>query len=142
MNPFNEELFLERQTRIKETFFSITNAQKNDLTRECANLNADTPAGMMMKFSVKQQKICFGLSLIRGSDRCRREGIHSYLCRHYGLAAKAQPQPYGRQYHQRGTLGGYIGLAECLIALTGKHHGESDRAQEQRIWHHQRHNRH
>jgi len=43
----------------------------------------------------------------------------------------------------QGTLGiGYIGLAECLIALTGKHHGESDQAQEQRIWHHQRHNRH
>ena len=31
----------------------------------------------------------------------------------------------------QGTLGiGFIGLAECLIALTGKHHGESDEAQE------------
>ncbi len=30
----------------------------------------------------------------------------------------------------QGTLGiGFIGLAECLIALTGKHHGESDEAQ-------------
>ena len=30
-----------------------------------------------------------------------------------------------------GTLGiGFIGLAECLIALTGKHHGESDAAQQ------------
>ena len=30
----------------------------------------------------------------------------------------------------QGTLGvGFIGLAECLIALTGKHHGESDDAQ-------------
>ena len=30
-----------------------------------------------------------------------------------------------------GTLGiGFIGLAECLIALTGKHHGESDDAQQ------------
>lgn len=29
-----------------------------------------------------------------------------------------------------GTLGiGFIGLAECLVALTGKHHGESDDAQ-------------
>ncbi len=29
-----------------------------------------------------------------------------------------------------GTLGiGFIGLAECLIALTGKHHGESDESQ-------------
>ncbi len=31
----------------------------------------------------------------------------------------------------QGTLGiGFIGLAECLIALTGKHHGESDEAQQ------------
>ncbi len=31
----------------------------------------------------------------------------------------------------QGTLGiGFIGLAECLIALTGKHHGESEEAQE------------
>lgn len=32
---------------------------------------------------------------------------------------------------KHGTLGiGFIGLAECLIALVGKHHGESDKAQE------------
>lgn len=31
----------------------------------------------------------------------------------------------------QGTLGiGFIGLAECLIALTGNHHGESDEAQQ------------
>ena len=31
----------------------------------------------------------------------------------------------------QGTLGiGFIGLAECLIALVGKHHGESEKAQE------------
>lgn len=31
----------------------------------------------------------------------------------------------------QGTLGiGFIGLAECLVALTGKHHGESEESQE------------
>lgn len=31
----------------------------------------------------------------------------------------------------QGTLGiGFIGLAECLVALLGKHHGESGEAQE------------
>jgi len=30
----------------------------------------------------------------------------------------------------QGTLGiGFIGLAECLVALTGKHHGESEKSQ-------------
>ena len=31
---------------------------------------------------------------------------------------------------KHGTLSiGFIGLAECLIALTGKHHGESEESQ-------------
>ena len=31
----------------------------------------------------------------------------------------------------QGTLGiGFIGLAQCLIALTGTHHAESDEAQQ------------
>lgn len=35
-----------------------------------------------------------------------------------------------RSVLKHGTLGvGFIGLAECLIALVGKHHGESDKAQ-------------
>lgn len=36
-----------------------------------------------------------------------------------------------REVIKTGTLGiGFIGLAECLIALTGKHHGESEKSQE------------
>lgn len=39
-------------------------------------------------------------------------------------------QPVGDVLEQ-GTLGiGFIGLAECLVALIGKHHGESDEAQQ------------
>lgn len=41
----------------------------------------------------------------------------------------ASDEPVGDLLNQ-GTLGvGFIGLAECLIALTGKHHGESDESQ-------------
>lgn len=37
----------------------------------------------------------------------------------------------GYEILKHGTLGiGYIGLAECLKALIGEHHGQSDRAQE------------
>ena len=36
-----------------------------------------------------------------------------------------------REVLKQGTLGlGFIGLAECLIALTGHHHGESEKSQE------------
>lgn len=41
-----------------------------------------------------------------------------------------QPEDEVRPVLKHGTLGvGFIGLAECLIALVGKHHGESDKAQ-------------
>ena len=41
-----------------------------------------------------------------------------------------QPEQTIESVINHGTLGiGFIGLAECLIALTGKHHGESEEAQ-------------
>lgn len=43
---------------------------------------------------------------------------------------KLKPEDEVRPVLKHGTLGvGFIGLAECLIALIGKHHGESDEAQ-------------
>ena len=43
---------------------------------------------------------------------------------------KLSPEDEVREVLKHGTLGvGFIGLAECLIALIGKHHGESDKAQ-------------
>ncbi len=45
-------------------------------------------------------------------------------------AEKLGPNDTIESVINQGTLGiGFIGLAECLIALTGKHHGESDEAQ-------------
>lgn len=44
---------------------------------------------------------------------------------------KSDDEPVGREVLKHGTLSvGYIGLAECLVALTGHHHGESDHAQQ------------
>ena len=37
-------------------FLEIINIKKNDITRENANMNADTPAGMMMKFASETTK--------------------------------------------------------------------------------------
>ena len=38
-----------RKSRTKEMFLEIIETKSNDVTRENANMNADTPAGMMMK---------------------------------------------------------------------------------------------
>lgn len=37
-------------------FLEIINTKSNDITRENANMNADTPAGMMMKFASESTK--------------------------------------------------------------------------------------
>ena len=45
-----------RETKTRQLFESIINTEKNDVTRDNANMNADTPAGMMMKFSAETTK--------------------------------------------------------------------------------------
>ena len=47
---------LARKAKSTEIFQTIIDAQANDITRENANMNADTPAGMMMKFASEATK--------------------------------------------------------------------------------------
>ena len=47
---------IARKARTNEIFETIIDAQANDITRENANMNADTPAGMMMKFASEATK--------------------------------------------------------------------------------------
>ena len=47
---------LARKADTIKIFDSIIQAQANDITRENANMNADTPAGMMMKFASETTK--------------------------------------------------------------------------------------
>ena len=45
-----------RKSKTKEVFLDIIGAKANEITRENANMNADTPAGMMMKFASETTK--------------------------------------------------------------------------------------
>ena len=47
---------IARKAKTRDVFMSIVNAKNNDITRENANMNADTPAGMMMKFASETTK--------------------------------------------------------------------------------------
>lgn len=47
---------LARKAKSREIFQEIIDAQSTDVTRENANMNADTPAGMMMKFASESTK--------------------------------------------------------------------------------------
>ena len=45
-----------RKAKSKDMFLEIIETKSNDITRENANMNADTPAGMMMKFASETTK--------------------------------------------------------------------------------------
>ena len=45
-----------RKSKTKDMFLEIIETKSNDVTRENANMNADTPAGMMMKFASETTK--------------------------------------------------------------------------------------
>lgn len=45
-----------RKSKTYKVFNSIVNVESNDITKENANMNAETPAGMMMKFSSETTK--------------------------------------------------------------------------------------
>ena len=47
---------IARKAKTRDMFQEIINIKSNDITRENANMNADTPAGMMMKFASETTK--------------------------------------------------------------------------------------
>ena len=53
---YRDKRDVARKAKTHDIFLEIIAAKKNDVTRENANMNADTPAGMMMKFASESTK--------------------------------------------------------------------------------------
>ena len=53
---YRNQRSIARKAKTREVFLDIVNVKSNDITRENANMNADTPAGMMMKFASETTK--------------------------------------------------------------------------------------
>lgn len=53
---YRDQRNIARQAKTRDMFLEIINAKNNDITRENANMNADSPAGMMMKFASETTK--------------------------------------------------------------------------------------
>lgn len=68
---------LARKAKTHEIFQQIIDAQANDITRENANMNADTPAGMMMKFASEATKTYVDESLL--ADDVREAVLGGYI---------------------------------------------------------------
>ena len=53
---YRDQRSIARKAKTREMFLEIIETKSNDVTRENANMNADTPAGMMMKFASETTK--------------------------------------------------------------------------------------
>lgn len=53
---YRDQRSVARRAKTRDIFLEIINAKNNDITRENANMNADSPAGMMMKFASETTK--------------------------------------------------------------------------------------
>ena len=53
---YRNQRSIARKAKTRDVFLEIINIKNNDVTRENANMNADTPAGMMMKFASESTK--------------------------------------------------------------------------------------
>ncbi len=53
---YRDKRSIARKAKTRDIFLEIIEAKRNDITRENANMNADSPAGMMMKFASESTK--------------------------------------------------------------------------------------
>ena len=68
---------IARRAKTREMFLEIIEAKSTDITRENANMNTDSPAGMMMKFASETTKPFVDDYLL--SDEARDAVRHNYI---------------------------------------------------------------
>lgn len=74
---YRDQRNIARRAKTRDMFLEIIEAKNNDVTRENANMNTDSPAGMMMKFASETTKP-FVDDYLLGSEA--REAVrHGYL---------------------------------------------------------------
>ena len=74
---YRNQRSIARKAKTRDVFLDIVNIKNNDVTRENANMNADTPAGMMMKFASETTKPFVDDYLL--SEESREAVEHNYL---------------------------------------------------------------
>ena len=74
---YRHQRSVARKAKTRDVFLDIVNIKNNDVTRENANMNADTPAGMMMKFASETTKPFVDDYLL--SEESRDAVAHNYL---------------------------------------------------------------
>lgn len=74
---YRDQRSIARQAKTRDMFLEIIEAKSNDVTRENANMNTDSPAGMMMKFASETTKPFVDDYLL--SQEVKNAVKHNYL---------------------------------------------------------------
>ncbi|MDE5837690.1 MAG: anaerobic ribonucleoside triphosphate reductase, partial [Paramuribaculum sp.] len=74
---YRDQRSIARRAKTRDMFLEIIEAKSNDITRENANMNTDSPAGMMMKFASETTKPFVDDYLL--SQEVRDAVKHGYL---------------------------------------------------------------
>ncbi|MBP3534749.1 MAG: anaerobic ribonucleoside-triphosphate reductase, partial [Muribaculaceae bacterium] len=74
---YRNQRSIARRAKTRDLFMEIIAAKNNDVTRENANMNTDSPAGMMMKFASETTKPFVDDYLL--SDEAREAVRHNYI---------------------------------------------------------------
>ncbi|MDE6207721.1 MAG: anaerobic ribonucleoside-triphosphate reductase, partial [Muribaculaceae bacterium] len=74
---YRDQRSIARKAKTRDMFHEIIEAKNNDITRENANMNTDSPAGMMMKFASETTKPFVDDYLL--SAEAREAVRHNYL---------------------------------------------------------------
>ncbi|MCP9612481.1 anaerobic ribonucleoside triphosphate reductase [Coprobacter tertius] len=74
---YRNQRSIARKAKTRDIFLEIIETKSNEVTRENANMNADTPAGMMMKFASETTKPFVDDFLL--SDRVKDAVANNYL---------------------------------------------------------------
>jgi len=119
---YRHERSIARKAKTRDVFLEIINIKNNDVTRENANMNADTPAGMMMKFASESTKPFVDDYLL--SQEAREAVKNNYLHIHdkdyYPTKSLTCVQHPLDHILERGIMAGYsvVGRSTPVAALT------------------------
>ena len=106
---YREKRSIARGRSTYDTYMSIVNTDANDITKENANMNAETPAGMMMKFAAEaSRKFVYDVLLSETTkDYVRNNYIHIHDLDYYPTKSLTCLQHPLNRYLENGFRAGH-----------------------------------
>lgn len=106
---YRDQRNIARKAKTRDMFHEIIEAKNNDITRENANMNTDSPAGMMMKFASETTKPFVDDYLLSATvrDAVRHNYIHIHDKDYYPTKSLTCVQHPLDHILQRGFVAGH-----------------------------------